>query len=112
MGVDACVDTHTLDFLCVCRTFAYVTVKDRMPRILTQVIDTVHKEEANMKAQYGEVKRRVIAYTVTLATCAWCSLIGMAYLPLFGFLHDHPQHTEATFCVCVVSSLVCTTLNT
>ena len=44
--------------VCVCRTFAYVTVKDRMPRILTQVIDTVHKEEANMKAQYGEVNWR------------------------------------------------------
>ena len=39
----------------MCRTFAYVTVKDRMPRILTQVIDTVHKEEGKMKEQYGEV---------------------------------------------------------
>ena len=27
-----------------------------MPRILTQVIDTVNKEEANMNAQYGEVR--------------------------------------------------------
>ena len=37
------------------RTFAHVTVKDRMPRILTQVIDTVHKQEGRMKDQFGEV---------------------------------------------------------
>jgi hypothetical protein len=75
MGVAAYVDT--LYPVCVCRTFAYVTVKDRMPRILTQVIDTVHKEEANMKAQYGEVS---YLYdhphrTVTLVTCT-CTLCG------------------------------------
>ena len=49
--------------VCVCRTFAYVTVKDRMPRILTQVIDTVHKEETNMKTQYGEVSWMIMCNT-------------------------------------------------
>lgn len=35
-------------------TFAYVTLKERMPKILTQVIDTVHREEASMNEKYGE----------------------------------------------------------
>ena len=53
---------HLTRILCifVCRTFAYVTVKDRMPRILTQVIDTVNKEEAKMNALYGTVSYRII----------------------------------------------------
>ena len=51
---------HLTRILCifVCRTFAYVTLKDRMPRILTQVIDTVNKEEAKMNALYGTVSYR------------------------------------------------------
>lgn len=35
-------------------TFAYVTVKDRMPRILTQVIDTIHREQEKLKELHGE----------------------------------------------------------
>ena len=39
----------------ICRTFAHLTVKDRMPRILTQVIDTVNQEEKNVFKTHGEV---------------------------------------------------------
>lgn len=46
------------------RTFAHVTVKDRMPRILTQVIDTVHKEEGRMKDQFGEVGIIILLYSI------------------------------------------------
>lgn len=71
MGVAACVDTHPLWIFSECRTFAYVTVKDRMPRILTQVIDTVHKEEGRMKEQYGEVSYVSISSPIyrNLPTC-------------------------------------------
>lgn len=37
------------------RTFAYLTLKDRMPRILTQIIDTVNREEKNVAKEHGEV---------------------------------------------------------
>ena len=45
-----------------------------MPRILTQVIDTVNKEEAKMNALYGTVSYRHL-YRVYYSTCMWCSLI-------------------------------------
>eukprot|EP00731_Ephydatia_muelleri_P036237 Em0221g2a len=35
-------------------TFAYVTLKERMPKVLTQVIDTIHREEKSIYSQFGE----------------------------------------------------------
>ena len=40
------------------RTFAYLTVKDRMPRILTQVVDTVNREEKTISDAHGVVRER------------------------------------------------------
>uniref|UniRef100_A0A8C5MJQ1 Sugar phosphate phosphatase n=1 Tax=Leptobrachium leishanense TaxID=445787 RepID=A0A8C5MJQ1_9ANUR len=35
-------------------SFAYLTVKDRLPQILTKVIDTVHREKHKFLEEYGE----------------------------------------------------------
>lgn len=42
-----------LSFLC--RSFAYLTVKDRMPTILTKVIDTIHRNKDKFLEEYGKV---------------------------------------------------------
>lgn len=42
-----------LSFLC--RSFAYLTVKDRMPTILTRVIDTIHRNKDKFLEEYGKV---------------------------------------------------------
>ncbi len=48
-----------LHCVCLCvyfvRTFAYRTLKDRMPRILTQVIDTINREEKQVSQEHQEV---------------------------------------------------------
>ncbi len=55
------------------RTFAYKTLIDRMPKILTQVIDTVHREERSLLDKHGEVcctllyRCRLLYYTVAVA---------------------------------------------
>lgn len=36
-------------------SFAYVTIKDRLPQILTKVIDTVHRHKNTFFEKYGEV---------------------------------------------------------
>lgn len=43
-----------LSFLC--RSFAYLTVKDRLPTILTKVIDTIHRSKDKFFEEYGEVR--------------------------------------------------------
>lgn len=37
------------------RSFAYLTVKDRMPTILTKVIDTIHRNKDKFLEEYGKV---------------------------------------------------------
>ena len=51
---------------CPCRTFAYHTLKDRMPRILTQVVDTFNREEKTVAASHGEVSLQA----TYLCTCS------------------------------------------
>lgn len=38
-----------------CRTFAYTTVTERMPRILAQVVDALNKLEASIRECHGDV---------------------------------------------------------
>lgn len=38
------------------RSFAYLTVKDRLPTILTKVIDTIHRNKNKFFEEYGEVR--------------------------------------------------------
>ncbi len=40
---------------CLCRSFAYLTVRDRLPTILTKVIDTIHRNKNKFFEEYGEV---------------------------------------------------------
>ncbi len=39
----------------ISRSFAYLTVRDRLPTILTKVIDTLHRNKDNFFKEYGEV---------------------------------------------------------
>lgn len=38
------------------RSFAYITIKDRLPVILTKIIDTLCRNKENIAEIYGEVK--------------------------------------------------------
>lgn len=38
------------------RSFAYMTVKDRLPTILTKVIDTIHRNKNKFFEEHGEVR--------------------------------------------------------
>lgn len=38
------------------RSFAYITIKDRLPVILTKIIDTLSRNKENIAEIYGEVK--------------------------------------------------------
>lgn len=40
---------------CLYRSFAYLTVKDRLPTILTKVIDTIHRNKNKFFEEHGEV---------------------------------------------------------
>uniref|UniRef100_A0A8C7EHV6 Uncharacterized protein n=1 Tax=Nothoprocta perdicaria TaxID=30464 RepID=A0A8C7EHV6_NOTPE len=37
-------------------SFAYVTIKDRLPQILTKVIDTLHRHKNEFFEEHGEVR--------------------------------------------------------
>uniref|UniRef100_A0A8C0H3V9 Uncharacterized protein n=1 Tax=Chelonoidis abingdonii TaxID=106734 RepID=A0A8C0H3V9_CHEAB len=37
-------------------SFAYFTIKDRLPQILTKVIDTLHRHKNEFFEEYGEVR--------------------------------------------------------
>ena len=70
----ACGEQAVHNFLCIeifsSRTFAAITLKDRLPRVLTTIIDTVHRHEAVLTDSYGAVcKDRFI--TVNL----WVNII-------------------------------------
>uniref|UniRef100_A0A673H5L6 Uncharacterized protein n=1 Tax=Sinocyclocheilus rhinocerous TaxID=307959 RepID=A0A673H5L6_9TELE len=43
----------------ISRSFAYLTVRDRLPTILTKVIDTLHRNKDNFFKEYGESNPRV-----------------------------------------------------
>lgn len=45
-----------LTFTFFYRSFAYVTLKDRLPVILTKIIDTFSRNKENIIEKYGEVK--------------------------------------------------------
>ena len=54
-----------------------MTVKDRMPKILTQVIDTIHNQEKRLAEQYGEVHSYRHSYIHTsLHTYMYCIHTG------------------------------------
>uniref|UniRef100_A0A672KGW2 Sugar phosphate phosphatase n=1 Tax=Sinocyclocheilus grahami TaxID=75366 RepID=A0A672KGW2_SINGR len=38
----------------ISRSFAYLTLRDRLPTILTKVIDTLHRNKDNFFKEYGE----------------------------------------------------------
>uniref|UniRef100_A0A8U7ME00 Uncharacterized protein n=1 Tax=Corvus moneduloides TaxID=1196302 RepID=A0A8U7ME00_CORMO len=39
-------------------SFAYFTIKDRLPQILTRVIDTLHRHKNEFFEEHGEVRVR------------------------------------------------------
>ncbi|EDL92864.1 similar to RIKEN cDNA 1700052N19, isoform CRA_d [Rattus norvegicus] len=40
-------------------SFAYLTIKDRTPQILTKVIDTLHRHKSEFFEKHGEVLKKV-----------------------------------------------------
>lgn len=52
-------ESHNLHLKCLMfpmsRSFAYLTVRDRLPTILTKVIDTLHRNKDNFFKEYGKV---------------------------------------------------------
>lgn len=52
-------------------SFAYLTVRDRLPTILTKVIDTIHRNKNNFFEKHGEVKTRK-AYTYIMWNTEQC----------------------------------------
>lgn len=38
------------------RSFAYLTIKDRTPQILTKAIDTLHRHKSEFFEKHGEVR--------------------------------------------------------
>ena len=73
-GILSVASTDKDLFPCHHRTFAYVTLKERMPKVLTQVIDTIHREEKSIYSQFGEVSSRNPAHTCPVSSC--CKLRG------------------------------------
>lgn len=56
----------------LCRSFAYLTVRDRLPTILTKVVDTIHRNKNKFFEEYGEVRPRSFnwgSYEVHVKTC-------------------------------------------
>uniref|UniRef100_H3A8M1 Sugar phosphate phosphatase n=1 Tax=Latimeria chalumnae TaxID=7897 RepID=H3A8M1_LATCH len=56
---------HTYIFSC-CRSFAYLTIRDRLPEILSKVVDTVHRHKNKFFQEHGqegvEAEKRVISF--------------------------------------------------
>lgn len=50
---------YLLTFTFFYRSFAYVTLKDRLPVILTKIIDTFSRDKENIIEKYGEVKKHL-----------------------------------------------------
>ena len=48
------------------RDFAYPTVKDRIPAILTKVIDTLHQQKGTLKEKHGKVRKFQKSRSLTL----------------------------------------------
>lgn len=58
-----------------CRTFAYKTVKDRLPSILVGVIDSLHKEKERVTEEHGTV--RVVVVSVCCLSDFCVNLSGL-----------------------------------
>lgn len=48
--------SNVICVLCSVSTFGRVTLIERLPKVLTQIIDTVHKHEQTAVKQHGEVR--------------------------------------------------------
>lgn len=46
---------YTMYVILFSRSFAYLTIKDRIPQILTKAIDTLHRHKNEMFEKHGEV---------------------------------------------------------
>uniref|UniRef100_A0A8D2MX15 Uncharacterized protein n=1 Tax=Zonotrichia albicollis TaxID=44394 RepID=A0A8D2MX15_ZONAL len=42
----------------IMESYAYFTIKDRLPQILTKVIDTLHRHKNEFFEEHGEVRVR------------------------------------------------------
>ena len=81
----ACGEQGVHNLLCMeffsSRTFAAITLKERLPRVLTTIIDTVHRHEAVVTDSYGAVcKDRIITMnlwvSIPFRCIFWCRVVG------------------------------------
>ena len=62
MGANGCCSVNRGDCAWLtrvsvpCRSFAYLTIRDRLPTILTKVVDTIHRNKNKFFEEYGEVR--------------------------------------------------------
>ena len=47
------------------RSFAYLTVRDRLPTILTKAVDSIHRNKDKFSEQYGEVGITLQLFLIT-----------------------------------------------
>uniref|UniRef100_A0A8C9NCW0 Uncharacterized protein n=1 Tax=Serinus canaria TaxID=9135 RepID=A0A8C9NCW0_SERCA len=47
-------------------SFAYFTIKDRLPQILTRVIDTLHRHKNEFFEEHGEVRVRSVFFLMSI----------------------------------------------
>jgi len=68
----------TFPLILVFSSFAYVTVKDRLPRILVQIIDTLHKQKERILKDHDQVSELftfMCGHTIDIKylDCAFCT---------------------------------------
>jgi len=61
--------------LCYFSDFAYPTVKDRMPVILTKVVDTVFRKKSQVSVEIGNVSVTLFLIFLTIKILSSCLFI-------------------------------------
>lgn len=92
-----------LSFLC--RSFAYLTVKDRMPTILTKVIDTLHRNKDKFLEEYGKVGFARTICRLSHVTWSYMGDHGSCRHILKVFDVRHAGATQSLYIIAVILSL-------
>lgn len=57
------------------RSFAYLTIKDRIPQILTKAIDTLHRHKSEFFEKHGEVRNVFFVNSLTETVSSFPSVM-------------------------------------
>lgn len=78
------------------RSFAYLTVKDRLPTILTKVIDTIHRNKNKFFEEYGEVRVVTDEHNSSYLTISGKLEFGVACVSSFIFIQEGIEAEKQT----------------